>query len=447
MPREQRFSHQTNLQTLINTPLCLMPDMAQSLQGHIEHGNFDLLLSHYDIKVEAESFQVTGDRERERSGQNIMMIPIHGTTAQRGDYWDIGYDQIKELVMFGLREEQIDGIMIDFSTSGGAEPGLHDFSRWLHKAAQLKPIVGMVNELCCSAGYYMASGLTSLYATESAAVGSIGVMVKHVDLSKMHEQEGIKVTMIASGAMKTLGNPYETLSETAYNALSAGVMSSAQRFFEHVAPMRNIEIDVIKNMEAGVVDSKTGLQLGLIDQIMSVDDAIMHFAESLKTDDVSSISLEGMSLSKGNAKGADATKQAEASGSETEKTFEEGLEQGRQEAASSENERIMGILDLPEAKGREALARHLAKRGESVEDAKAMLAVAPDGEASTSTSDSDDGDDDELGNTMNSSTEVKKANGVRGDTDGKVEGSGKETLSERKASAATSVTSLLKGKL
>lgn len=49
-----------------------------------------------------------------------------------------------------------------------------------------------------------------------------------------------------------------------------------------------------------------------------------------------------------------------------------------EQLAVAENARIMGILDLPEAKGREAAAKELAKnRAMTVEGAKAVLAAIP----------------------------------------------------------------------
>lgn len=46
-------------------------------------------------------------------------------------------------------------------------------------------------------------------------------------------------------------------------------------------------------------------------------------------------------------------------------------------AVKADRERRAAIMALPEAKGREALAEHLFNKGESVDDAKATLAVSP----------------------------------------------------------------------
>lgn len=49
-----------------------------------------------------------------------------------------------------------------------------------------------------------------------------------------------------------------------------------------------------------------------------------------------------------------------------------------EQMAAAENARIMGILDLPEAKGREAAAKELAKNpAMTVDGAKAVLAAIP----------------------------------------------------------------------
>jgi hypothetical protein len=53
-------------------------------------------------------------------------------------------------------------------------------------------------------------------------------------------------------------------------------------------------------------------------------------------------------------------------------------------AVSADRERSAAVVGLPEAKGREALARHLALTGLSVDQAKAALSAAPIDPATTS---------------------------------------------------------------
>lgn len=57
----------------------------------------------------------------------------------------------------------------------------------------------------CSAAYWIASQADAIFATPSARVGSIGVLMPMLDESKAFEQAGLKVELFAAGKFKSIG--------------------------------------------------------------------------------------------------------------------------------------------------------------------------------------------------------------------------------------------------
>jgi hypothetical protein len=70
---------------------------------------------------------------------------------------------------------------------------------------------GDPDQFAASAGYLLASAARQIVMPRDGAAGSIGVVSMHADFSKQLEQDGIKVTLIASGKHKTEGNPFQPL--------------------------------------------------------------------------------------------------------------------------------------------------------------------------------------------------------------------------------------------
>ena len=420
------------LQSIVNTPLAVTDAYAETLSTLIE-ANKITAPAPYDYQASIAQASIRSDAEYERTGSRIAIIPIHSTTAHRGDWFDIGYDEIKQAVGACVLDEQIQGIMLDFSTPGGEVSGLHDFSKWLNAASQHKPIWSISNELCASAGYYQAAATNRIIAPESARVGSIGVVITHVDMSKMYEEIGIKVTMIAKGKHKTTGNSFESLSDEDYASIEASLEAPYTRFVESVAGYRDMDVEVIKNTEAAVFDSKTALQVGLIDEVMSADDALMEFSEHLSSSNkTTSLGDIGLKL-----QGKETGKEVEAPAG-TVKTYEEGLEDGRAEGAATEQTRVLAILDSPEAQGREKTARKLVVRGESSESAIDFLTDIP--RAVSTPAD----DTDELDASLSTDKNVAKANQVRGDIDADSKSDEKpESWGERKAKATASMSGIV----
>ncbi len=89
-----------------------------------------------------------------------------------------------------LDESRVESIVIEFDTPGGGVDGLVEYAAELRGARRKKPILGLINTQCCSAGYWLAAQCTEVIATPSAEVGSVGVFMCHSDYSQMNERIG-----------------------------------------------------------------------------------------------------------------------------------------------------------------------------------------------------------------------------------------------------------------
>ena len=72
-----------------------------------------------------------------------------------------------------------------------------------------------------SAAYLLASAAERVYAGRTSGLGSIGVIVSHLDVSASDEKLGYKYTIIHAGARKADFNPHEPLSEEARAVIEA----------------------------------------------------------------------------------------------------------------------------------------------------------------------------------------------------------------------------------
>jgi ClpP class serine protease len=95
--------------------------------------------------------------------------------------------------------------------------------------------MAMVDTMCASAAYWVASQATAIWAQPSAELGSIGVMATHVSVAGALEEAGIKATVIRSknAQFKNEANPFEPLSEEALAALQASADEAEDRHVRH----------------------------------------------------------------------------------------------------------------------------------------------------------------------------------------------------------------------
>lgn len=104
-------------------------------------------------------------------------------------------------------------------------------------------------------------------------MGSVGVIVMHVDWSQKIKSDGLQVTIITYGDRKAETSPYIPLSDVARASLQDEVDAIGRLFVETVARNRGIADDVIRKTQAACFMALDGVRLGLADAVAAPDAA------------------------------------------------------------------------------------------------------------------------------------------------------------------------------
>ena len=169
----------------------------------------------------------------------IAVIEIAGVLIHRGSwigqsFGQTSYEGIAAQIDAAASDPAVRGIALDIDSFGGEVAGVFDLADRIRAIRSSKPVWAFVAEHAFSAGYALASQADRILLPRTGALGSIGVVVMHADLSGQLDQDGMRVTLVHSGQHKVDGNPYEPLPE--------GVRASIQR-----------EIDVLRFLFAETV--------------------------------------------------------------------------------------------------------------------------------------------------------------------------------------------------
>jgi len=419
------------LRSVINTPLAVTSAYSELLAGWIEKSLGSNELQAFTGVDHGEPLQFGVSEE-----VGIAVIPVHTSLSHRSNWFDLGYDQIKSNIKSAMANPDVNGILLDQDSPGGEVAGLNDFCNWLRAASDIKPIWSLVNEHSYSASYAISAACNRIIMPESAGAGSIGVVMAHVDVSKMMDEAGMKVTLISKGQYKTLGNAYEPLSGEALAMFEKSLEAPYNRFVNSVAAFRDVDPDVVKNTEAGVFDSKTALQLGLADEILSADDAIASFAESLKTGKTfGDIGLDKDDKKDNGSADEQAITDADAAG------YERGLAEGKELGIAA----VVELLGKPEVAGKESAAMKWLAKGKETDEVLEILEDIPASAAApVKTVKDDEKDEDELANKV--SKDSRAANSIKQDQQDEEEEIDPKDFGKRNTAAISSVSQMIKDK-
>jgi ClpP class serine protease len=146
----------------------------------------------------------------------IAVIEISGVLIHRGGWigqssGQTSYEGIAAQIEAAAGDPAVRGLALEIDSFGGEVAGVFDLADRIRAIRATKPVWAFVAEHAFSAGYALASQATRILLPRTGAVGSIGVVVMHADLSGQMDQDGMQVTLIHSGSHKVDGNPYEPL--------------------------------------------------------------------------------------------------------------------------------------------------------------------------------------------------------------------------------------------
>jgi signal peptide peptidase SppA len=215
-----------------------------------------------------------------KAGKYTAVVQLRGVAIYNFDWPPYAFSTLNlARVMNQLgADTTVESIILDIDSPGGMVTGTQEAADAVFAAAKRKPVVGLVNPLCASAAYWIASQCTSLIGVPSADVGAIGVFVLHVDQSKMLSDIGIKPTFIYAGEHKVEGNSLEPLSPSAKQFWQSQVDQTYGDFLKAVARGRGTPVATVRaNFGGGrVYAAKDALKSGMIDQIQAPDAAVQQ---------------------------------------------------------------------------------------------------------------------------------------------------------------------------
>lgn len=220
----------------------------------------------------------------------IAVIEIAGVLIHRGGWigqssGQTSYEGIAAQIEAAASDPAVRGIALEIDSFGGEVAGVFDLADRIRAIRGNKPVWAFVAEHAFSAGYALASQADRILLPRTGAVGSIGVVVMHADLSGQLDQDGVRVTLIHSGQHKVDGNPYEPLPENVRDDIQREIDVLRFLFAETVAAGRagRLSQEAALATEAATFRGTDAVASGLADEVIDLTRGFARFRESLST--------------------------------------------------------------------------------------------------------------------------------------------------------------------
>ncbi|MGY6633113.1 MAG: S49 family peptidase [Alkalilacustris sp.] len=218
----------------------------------------------------------------------IAVIEIAGVLIHRGGWigqssGQTSYEGIAAQIEAAASDPSVRGLALEFDSFGGEVAGVFDLADRIRAIRGIKPVWAFVAEHAFSAGYALASQADRILLPRTGALGSIGVVVLHADLSGQLDQDGVQVTLIHSGRHKVDGNPYQPLPEGVRDDIQREIDVLRFLFAETVAAGRagRLSQEAALATEAATFRGADAVAAGLADEVTDLTRGFAAFRQML----------------------------------------------------------------------------------------------------------------------------------------------------------------------
>lgn len=245
---------------------------------------FELYITAEDraAKLDASVYKVSEEEDEDSLltiVDGIGVISIHGGLTNKDAWYNrymglVSYNEIQEALYRASTRDDVKEILLDISSPGGTVYGLTEAAQAISDVDKIKPVFAFTDSLMASAAMWLGSAARARYAGPLAMVGSIGVVAKHVEYSKMMAEEGITETIIRAGEYKQIVNSAEPLTPKAAKTLQDSVDYAYGVFVQAVADNLKVSYQTVdsKMAQGREFMGAQALDAGLVDAITSFNE-------------------------------------------------------------------------------------------------------------------------------------------------------------------------------
>lgn len=204
---------------IVTSPWAIVPEKLVEIQEiyitHLRGEKIDI------AGIEARIGKPLDNKPKGYDVENgVAVLPIEGVIAKRMNiFMRISGGTSSELVGRDIRaalaDPSVNSIILYVDSPGGAVDGTQELAREIYQARGQKPIVAYTDGMMASAAYWIGAAADSIYISgNTTQLGSIGVVARHIDVSKYEEKIGLKTSEITAGKYKRIASQFEPLTES-----------------------------------------------------------------------------------------------------------------------------------------------------------------------------------------------------------------------------------------
>jgi protease-4 len=220
-------------------------------------------------------------------GKKVAIVDVHGVIQNSSEV-------VRQLRKYA-KEGTVPAVVVHIdSPGGGAAPSQEIYEEINKLRKKGKKVVASMGSVGASGGFYVACAADTIVANPATLTGSIGVIFQFPVAEELFKKIGVKFEVVKRGEIKDVGSIARSMTKRERESLQSVVDDTYEQFVEVVAESRGMEKkDVLKIADGSIFTGKQARELGLVDVLGNLQDAIKIAGEMVGIEEFPKTVKEG----------------------------------------------------------------------------------------------------------------------------------------------------------
>lgn len=212
----------------------------------------------------------------------VALVDVNGFIGSEGGllppFSGTPLADVREKLERAADDDSVKAIVLRIDSPGGAVTASDTVYREIvrFKEETGKPVVASLQGTAASGGYYVALAADHIVASPTCVTGSVGVIIRLLNVEDLFEKIGLESEVVKSGEKKDMASPTRDMTREEREILQGVTEQMFTRFVDTVRRNRpeitDEQLDIIT--DGRIVTAEEALELNMVDEVGYLDEAI-----------------------------------------------------------------------------------------------------------------------------------------------------------------------------
>jgi protease-4 len=216
-----------------------------------------------------------------KADQKVAVIYAEGSIVDGNENQQVAGDRFAGIIEDVRKDSTVKAVVLRVNSPGGsvlASEKIRNEISLLKKRGI--PVIASYGDYAASGGYWISAGCDKIYSNATTLTGSIGVFSMVPDISgTLKDKAHVNITPVNSNKHADMMSMMRPLDKAELDYMQASVERIYDKFTALVADGRGMTVESVDAIAQGRVWSGAdAINIGLVDEIGTIEDAIIHAA-------------------------------------------------------------------------------------------------------------------------------------------------------------------------